>query len=189
MPELLENHGLDRRAGGDRGRRDPARSSATTPPSRACAIWSATWPRCCARSRARSRAATTRAPETTFKVDEGRHRGLPRPAEVRARVRGAASGDRRDHRPGLDAVRRRDHVHRGHAHARQRPHHRHRPARRRDARVGVGGVFVRALARRTTSRSTTRSSASTTSTSTSRPAPSRKTAPPPAWPSPPASPR
>ena len=54
----------------------------------------------------------------------------------------------RGDRPGLDAGRRRRAVHRGERDARQGQADDHRPARRRDARVGRGGAVVRARPRR-----------------------------------------
>ncbi len=83
--------------------------------------------------------------ETTYQVTRADVETYLGPAEVRARVRGALSRGRRHHGAGLDAGGRRDHVHRGHAHGRHRPHHRDRTARRRDARVGIGRSLVRAL--------------------------------------------
>ena len=62
------------------------------------------------------------------------------------------------------------------------PAHHHRPARRRDARVGAGGAVVRARPRRRSSSRTCPRTTSrpTTCTSTCRPARSRRTGRPPA---------
>ena len=116
-------------------------------------------------------------------------RGVSRTAFVRARIRGAASRDWGGDRSGLDAVRRRDHVHRGDAHVGQWPNHRDGPARRRHARVGDRPPTPMSDRKLPISKLQTATSPSTTSTSTFRPARYRRTAPRPASPSPPRSPR
>ena len=78
---------------------------------------------------------------------QGERRPRARAARAAAHVqRGQAAhlGRRRRHRPRLDAGRRRHPLHRGDHHARHRPPHRHRPARRRDEGVGAGGHELRA---------------------------------------------
>ena len=54
------------------------------------------------------------------------------------------AGAGRGHRAGLDAGRRRRAVRRGHGDAGRGQAHHHRPARRRDERVGAGGALLRA---------------------------------------------
>ena len=90
----------------------------------------------------------------------------------------AHQGPWRRHRPRLDAGRRRGAVHRGDGDAGLRAADDHRPARRRDARVGAGGALLgaRARAHSSTPSCPTTGSPSTTSTSTSRRAPCPRTA-------------
>ena len=91
-------------------------------------------------------------------------------------------GPGRRHRPRLDAGRRRGPLRRGDGRPRLGQPDDHRPARRRDARVGAGGAHLGARATPTSSRPIcpTTGSRSTTSTSTSPPAPCPRTAPRPA---------
>ena len=67
-------------------------------------------------------------------------------AALSVRGSGEGAGDRRGDRTRVDRDRRRSHGDRGAADARHRTTHRHRPARRRDARVGRRRAFLRALA-------------------------------------------
>ena len=140
----------------DNRRRRVRESSATTRPRRAYAISNRSSPTSCERSPGRWRRYETAGEDIgqsgacspavghrRFRrrcVDRvrtllprsampSRRSRLPRTAGLRARIRRASSRDRRGDRSGLDAVRRRDHVHRGDADDRERAHHGHRPAR------------------------------------------------------------
>ena len=74
--------------------------------------------------------------------------GAARQAPLLRRAAAPHQGPRRGHRAGLDAGRRRGPVRRGDGDARRRQADDHRPARRRDARVGAGRALVGARPRR-----------------------------------------
>ena len=163
-----------------RRRRDPAGSSPTTPARRACGTSSARSPR----SAARSPASTPRGRRKATTVAAAQVAEVARPAPLLPRGRRPDRHPRRRHRPGLDADRRRDPLHRGDRHARQGGPDADRPARRVDARERPGGHELPAEPRQAAADRRRRGSARPTSTSTSRPARSPRTAPRPAWRSP-----
>ena len=89
--------------------------------------------------------ASQRQPQALHRQRQARARAA-RPAARLQRRQAAHQRPRRGHRPRLDAGGRRHPLHRGDGDARQRPPHRHRPARRRDEGVGDGGDELRAHA-------------------------------------------
>ena len=162
-------------------RRDPSRSSPTTPARRACATSSARSPP----SAARSPAAAPRGDKRPHGHRRRRRPEVPRAAasffrEVadRTGVPGVATGLAWTPIGGeilfIEAT----------AHARQGRPDAHRPARRVDEGVGPGRDQLPAQSRRRPWGSTRPGSPRPTSTSTSRPAPCPRTAPRPAWRSP-----
>ena len=111
-----------------------AKSSSTTRARPACAISSA-------RSASVCRHAAVRIAEGAAARSRSTRRSRTRSSarrSVRERSRHAHRASGRGHRAGLDAGRRRHPVHRGDAHAGQRPADPDRPARRRDERERAG---------------------------------------------------
>ena len=96
-------------------------------------------------ARPRGRRGHQRQPQALHRQRQARARAA-RPAARLQRGQAPHQRPRRGHRPRLDAGRRRHPLHRGDGDARQRPPHRHRPARRRDEGVGDGGDELRAHA-------------------------------------------
>ena len=110
-----------------------------------------------------------------IRVEEGDLVAILGPAAVRERGGDAHERARRRHRARLDAGRRRHPVHRGDAHARQRPADPHRPARRRDEGERAGGAQHRQEPGGVVRHRSGAASRRATSTSTCRRAPSRRT--------------
>ena len=98
------------------------------------------------RKLAREVAEASNGSRKRFTVNVKRVHDLLGTAARVQRGQAAHQRPRRGHRPGLDAGGRRHPLHRGDGHARQRPPHPHRPARRRDEGVGDGGPELRAHA-------------------------------------------
>jgi ATP-dependent Lon protease len=106
--------------------------------------------RCAGNAAAHPRPRTHRRRRRRLEDGPRTHRGGAGPAALHAHAGGKRARSGRRHRPGVDRRRRRAHVHRGTAHARLRPTHHHRHARRGDARVGERRLLLRAQSRRHT---------------------------------------
>ena len=124
----------------------------------------------------RRRGQGRRGRAASVHVDKADARGAARPAALRLRHRRAQARGRRDHRPRVDAGRRRHHVHRGRIYPGKGEVAPHRPDGRRDEGERDRGGVVDARERGAARHRSRQDRGDATSTSTCRRARSRRTA-------------
>ena len=172
MPKQMEENGITAKQPAHLEDGACGRSFSNTRRKRACASSNAR----SARSAARSRGASPKGKTETVRVTpKNLHEFLGAPKIFPDEVL-EEGPDRRGHRAGVDGRRRRHALHRGAEDEGQGQARADRPARRRDAGIGAGGLLLRQVARQGARTSTKRTSTTTTSTSTSPKARFRRTA-------------